>query len=87
MSQCRIIYDYLKARGSITTLEAFRLGVCRLSERIRELESGYWGWMRDTYPQTKVKIKRERVRVKTRTGYTTVMRYSLDRFACKNYRT
>ena len=77
MSQCRLIYDYLKTRGSITTLEAFRLGVCRLSERIRELESGYWGWAHNTWPQAKVKIKRERVRIKTRTGTACVVRYKL----------
>ena len=76
MSQCRIVLDYMKANGSITTLQAYRIGVCRLSERIRELESGNWGWMRKKYPQDRVEIARTRVKVKTRSGVATVTRYS-----------
>ena len=77
MSQNRLILDFMKEHGSITTLQAFRLGVCRLSERIRELELGYWGWMREKYPQDRVEIERQRVRVKTRTGVAVVVRYSI----------
>ena len=33
------LYEYLKTHDGVTTLEAFTyLGICRLSERIRELE-------------------------------------------------
>ena len=77
MSQCRVVLDFMKEHGSITTLQAFRLGVCRRSERIRELEDGYWGWMRKTESQDRVEIDRQRVRVKTRTGVAVVVRYSI----------
>ena len=58
---------YLQAGKGVTQLEAFNsLGICRLSERIRELER--LGWT----------IKHESVSVPTRSGKNaTVTRYSL----------
>ena len=43
MTQLARLLNHLEQRGPITQLEAFNaLGVCRLSERVRELESrGY----------------------------------------------
>lgn len=42
--QQRQVVEYLRLRGSITTLEATRMSnpICRLSERIRELEGIGW---------------------------------------------
>ena len=37
MSQNEIIYKFLKENGQITTYDAFKLGITRLSARIYEL--------------------------------------------------
>lgn len=38
-TQHQILAEHFLRHGSITTLEAMKLGICRLSERIREI---YW---------------------------------------------
>ena len=59
--QCQTIFDHLLRGGTISTMEAMRdFGCCRLSERIRELES------------TGIVIDRERVKI----GRKTYTRYS-----------
>ena len=39
MTQNQFLLSYLKSGKGITTLQAHRLGICRLSERCRELEA------------------------------------------------
>lgn len=61
------LLDHLERKGGITQLDAFNeLGICRLSERVREIEKlGYV-------------IAHEKIRVPTRDGReTSVVRYSL----------
>lgn len=38
MTQCQAIVSYCESHDGITTLEAMQLGICRLSERVRECE-------------------------------------------------
>lgn len=38
MTQCNSIISWCESHDGITTLEAMHLGICRLSERIRECE-------------------------------------------------
>jgi hypothetical protein len=65
MSQNARLTSYLQ-RNSVTQLEAFSaLGICRLSERIRELER--LGWV----------IRHDRVQVPTRDKPAYVTRYTL----------
>ena len=54
-NQQRQIIECVYQRGSITTLEAMRLDkpICRLSERIRELEAK--GWRFEHYVPDKTK--------------------------------
>lgn len=41
-TQCEIILDHIQKHGSITDMEAYQLGICRLSGRIFDLrEKGY----------------------------------------------
>lgn len=68
MTQCEMVVRYMQECGSITTLEAFELGITRLASRIHDLSvAGY-------------DIERESVRTKNRYGepvrYT---KYSLKR--------
>lgn len=68
MTQCEMVVRYMQECGSITTLEAFELGITRLASRIHDLSvAGY-------------DIERELVRTKNRYGepvrYT---KYSLKR--------
>ena len=67
MSQNAKLLCHLSSGNSVTQLDAFnQFGICRLSERIRELER--LGWT----------IKHESVSVPTREGKrATVTRYSL----------
>lgn len=67
MSQNAKLLSYLQTHSSITTLEAMtHLGVCRLSERVRELEA--LGWV----------LRHERVSVPTRDGKrASVVAYSI----------
>lgn len=69
MTQNARLISYLTQHGSITQLEAFNaLGICRLSERVRELEA--LGWI----------IRHDHVQVPSRhlaTGHTYVTRYTL----------
>ena len=37
MTQKMEVYEYMKEHGSITTMQAFRLGITRLASRIHEL--------------------------------------------------
>lgn len=55
MTQNDWLLNYLKSGRTITTLQAHRFGICRLSERIRELEKGH-------------KIKRTPKQVRSRFG-------------------
>lgn len=65
MNQKQRVLNYLKT-GELTQLEAFnRLGCCRLSERIRELEAD--GYL----------IEHLSVKVPTREGMARVTRYRL----------
>jgi len=42
MTQCEMILEHIQKHGSITDMEAFQLGICRLSGRIFDLrEKGY----------------------------------------------
>jgi hypothetical protein len=61
------LLNHLETKGGVTQLDAFtELGICRLSERVREIERlGYV-------------IAHEKVKVPTRDGRpATVVRYSL----------
>ena len=65
MTQNEYLISTFKAGRKITTLQAHRKGICRLSERCRELEkAGH-------------KIKRKPIQVKTRygNGKVRVMEY------------
>ena len=66
ISQPALLLAYLEKHGNVTQLVAFvELGICRLSERVRELERlGYV-------------IQHEWVTVPTRTAHARVVRYSL----------
>lgn len=78
-SQNARLLVYLRShKRGITQLEAFNaLGVCRLSQRIIELESGRWGWCSSQWPHEGENIVRTRERVKGRFGVATVTRYRL----------
>lgn len=66
MTQNTWLLSYFKSGKTLTTLQAHREGVCRISERVRELE------------QAGHKIKREWLTVKTRWGRKTrVVRYGM----------
>lgn len=72
MSQAQQIYKYMKEVGGITSLEAIReLGCTRLAARISDLEDML------VEQGDNERIHRESVKVPTRTGITTVTRYSL----------
>ena len=79
-SQCQQLLSYLrKNRRGITTMEAMlELGICRLSERIREIEAeGHLevGWTHDTWiPKHIITRTRE-----TAPNGSTVTRYKLAR--------
>lgn len=64
--QCHEVLKYLKRHGSITPLAAqTMLGISRLASRVYDLRAaGY-------------EIRSERRRVKTRSGWANVSRYSL----------
>lgn len=65
-NQNKVILSFLRKKP-ITTLDAFRLGITRLSARIYDLrKQGF-------------KIAADRIRVRSRWGKTTVCRYSLER--------
>lgn len=67
MRQYDLILDYLEKHGSISTMEAFNLGITRLSTRISELaKSGYT-------------FKKEWVTSKNKQGHVvSFIKYSLD---------
>lgn len=69
MTQKAKLLTYLQRHGSVTQMEAFSiLGICRLSERVREIEQ--LGWT----------IAHTRTEVPTRTGKPAhVVRYSIVR--------
>ena len=66
MTQLARLLNHLEQRGPLTQLDAFNdLGICRLSERVRELEArGYT-------------IEHTLTEVPTRNGTAHVMRYRL----------
>lgn len=65
MTQCELILDYMKAHGSITARQAYRMGIMRLASRIADLKkAGY-------------DIKSDTVKVECRDGSAAyVARYS-----------
>jgi hypothetical protein len=68
MTQNDAILKHLRRHKTITTIEAFKNhGICRLSERVRELKAAG------------KRIGGHMVRVKTRYGVTSVMQYYLAR--------
>lgn len=68
MTQNEAILKHLRRNKTITTIEAFRdYGICRLSERVRELKA------------LGKRIGGHMVKVKTRYGSTNVMKYYLAR--------
>lgn len=71
----RLLQYLKKNKRGISQLEAFnKLGICRLSERIRELQ----GWGKQLYRSGESHcISHQSERVKTRYGYATVTRYKL----------
>lgn len=63
MTQLDFLINHFKSGKTITTLQAHRAGICRLSERCRELQkAGH-------------RISKERVKVKSRFGKVVVVRY------------
>lgn len=77
-TQNQALLAYLKKhKKGITTLEAmYILGICRLSERIREIESQ---WEYCTKTQTAIPPREiTRIREKSASG-ATVTRYKLER--------
>ena len=56
MTQKQQIYEYMKKNGSITTMQAFHIGITRLSARIWDLKADG------------VKIKSETVKYKAQDG-------------------
>ena len=63
MTQLQFLINHFKSGKSITTLQAHREGICRLSERCRELEKkGH-------------KIKRTPKKVASRFGKVRVIEY------------
>ena len=66
MNQLARLLNHLEQRGPITQLDAFNaLGICRLSERVRELEArGYV-------------IEHTMIAAPTRNGTAHVMQYHL----------
>ena len=77
----RLLAYLRKNRKGITTMEAFtELGICRLSERIRELEQTETGKVEATGPMkwkaSTYEITRSR---ETTQGGATVTRYKLAR--------
>jgi len=77
----RLLAYLRKHKKGITTMEAFsKLGICRLSERIRELDGQSEEWVNDRKwwePHHK-EIKITRTRETTPSG-ATVTRYKLAR--------
>jgi hypothetical protein len=72
----RLLAYLRKNRRGITTMEAFQhLGICRLSERIREID-GIWEW--DAKRKDCDEIRITKTRETTPTG-ATVTRYKLAR--------
>lgn len=65
ITQCEKVLNYMKDHGSITSRQAYHLGIMRLASRISELKTaGY-------------KIKSESVKVKNRDGSSTyIAKYS-----------
>lgn len=65
-TQCEQIVEYMKKYGSITQLDAYRIGCMRLPSRIHDLrKQGY-----------AINVKTERVK-KSNGGYAPIARYSL----------
>ena len=66
MKQEQQIVDYIKENGSITTLQAFGLGITRLASRVHDLRSAG------------IPVEREMVRVENRHGeICRVARYTI----------
>lgn len=66
LTQCEKIVEYMNEHGSITQLDAYKLGCMRLPSRIHDLrKQGY-----------AINVKTERVK-KADGGYAPIARYSL----------
>lgn len=66
MSQARDVIEYIRDNGSITTMQAFGLGITRLASRVHELRS--FG----------ITVEKEMVSVLNRKGKTCrVARYTI----------
>lgn len=66
MSQATDVIEFIRDNGSITTLQAFSLGITRLASRVHELRS--FG----------INVEKEMVNVKNRKGETCrVARYTI----------
>jgi hypothetical protein len=67
LTQCEKIVEYMNEHGSITQLDAYKLGCMRLPSRIHDLrKQGY-----------AINVKTERVK-KADGGYAPIARYSLQ---------
>lgn len=68
LTQCEKIVEYMNKHGSITQLDAYKLGCMRLPSRIHDLrKQGY-----------AIDVKTERVK-KADGGYAPIARYSLHK--------
>lgn len=66
MSQATDVIDFIKENGSITTMQAFGLGITRLASRVHEMRA------------VGIPIEREMVEVQNRKGETCrVARYTI----------
>ena len=66
MSQATDVIEFIRDNGSITTLQAFSIGITRLASRVHELRS--FG----------INVEKEMVNVKNRKGETCrVARYTI----------
>lgn len=72
MSQAAEVIDYIKKHGSITTMQAFGLGITRLASRVHDIR------------QFGITVNREMVHVLNRRGETCcVARYTIPEESLK----
>lgn len=85
-SQCQQVNRILRSGGSLTTLEAMKLDppICRLSERIRELEI-YYGWDGKDKQESPIIHKRESHGKKHYIRYSLKPKYLPKRISVNDY--
>ena len=67
MTQAKEVYEFMREHGSITTMQAFGLGITRLASRVHDLK------------RSGIDIEREMVAVQNRKGETCyVARYTIS---------